>query len=85
MRCISLCCNGIHFVLRGGKSKMNEMNLKDDLLNLLGIHKDAQTENETLLQSHFPHHIINGLCTICENKGHCVWVENKKLNCEHYE
>lgn len=30
--------------------------------------------------------LINfGLCLQCENLPHCVWSENDKIYCEHYE
>lgn len=29
--------------------------------------------------------IFSGLCFNCDNRGHCVWQENKKLKCEHFE
>ena len=61
------------------------MNLKDDLLQLLGKGGSRQTDEEPQLQSHFPVHFTDGLCIICENREHCVWVENDKIFCNHYE
>lgn len=26
-----------------------------------------------------------GLCVTCSNKPHCVWLENNKQVCEHFE
>ncbi len=26
-----------------------------------------------------------GLCVTCSNKPHCVWLENNKQLCEHFE
>ena len=60
------------------------MHIKENLLNLLGINPEENV-NSAQLQDQFPVHFTDGLCIICENKGHCVWVENKKIHCEHYE
>jgi hypothetical protein len=46
------------------------MSLKDDVLHLLGF-KEPGAES--------------GLCITCANRPECIWVENIKLNCEHYE
>lgn len=29
--------------------------------------------------------IMEGLCLNCEFIGFCVWKEDKKINCEHFE
>lgn len=29
--------------------------------------------------------VAEGTCITCENKSHCVWLENKKIYCEHYQ
>ena len=29
--------------------------------------------------------IAQGLCITCSNRPHCVWLENNKLLCEHFE
>ena len=57
------------------------MNLKDDLLNFLGEATAAAT-NDLSIQETL---IAEGLCVACENRPHCIWVENTKIYCEHYE
>lgn len=29
--------------------------------------------------------IASGICVDCENRLHCVWQENSKYLCEHFE
>lgn len=29
--------------------------------------------------------MAEGLCLTCDNRRHCVWQENKKQFCEHFE
>lgn len=29
--------------------------------------------------------IAQGLCITCSNRPHCVWLENNKLMCEHFD
>lgn len=60
------------------------MNIKDDLLNLLGVNEPAQNADFDS-QIEYPMHLSGGLCTICINRNHCVWVDDKKNYCEHYE
>ena len=57
------------------------MNLKDDLLNFLsGEKQNASHENNLPLQDAI---LTKGLCVVCENRPHCVWVENNKIYCHH--
>jgi hypothetical protein len=61
----------------------NDMNLKDDMLHLLGsTAMITETEEGQILNNYTR---IDGLCPLCENRPHCVWVEHTKLYCEHYE
>ena len=62
------------------------MNLKDDLLNFFnGNDTAANTIHENNQPGNVPQYHVDGLCTICENRPHCVWVEYSKIYCEHYE
>jgi hypothetical protein len=29
--------------------------------------------------------ILKGICTNCDNLGHCVWQHNNNTNCQHYQ
>lgn len=59
------------------------MNLKDNLLNFIsGDDNPADTKTVQALESY---KVMEGLCPNCENIPHCIWVENTKINCEHYE
>ena len=29
--------------------------------------------------------IVDGICTNCDNLGHCVWQHNNNTNCQHYQ
>lgn len=60
------------------------MTIKDDVLNFL-VGNSASNEYSNDLPLHTDTVVMTGLCVLCENRPHCVWVENSKLNCEHYE
>ena len=38
--------------------------------------KVNESEDQTLKE---------GLCVSCENRGNCLWEENNKIYCEHYQ
>lgn len=61
------------------------MNLKDDLLNFLRGKNEPIESATSNSEIKYPIHLTDGLCGVCDNRGHCVWVENEKLYCEHYE
>jgi hypothetical protein len=59
------------------------MNLQDNLLNFFSGNADAP-------ETDIKHNLFNdvniaGLCPVCENRSHCMWVETTKIHCEHYE
>jgi hypothetical protein len=59
------------------------MDLKDDLLTFFsGENKNTASENYLPIQDAI---LTDGLCVVCDNKPHCVWVENNKIYCQHYE
>ena len=66
-----------------------EMNQKDSLYSLQGgssaHHLITPTEEDVDFEIDYSLNLADGLCVICENKNHCVWAENKKIYCEHYE
>lgn len=59
------------------------MNLTDSLLNLTAS-AEVQPEIAEAQSLHNYAH-VDGLCPLCDNRPHCVWVENTKIHCEHYE
>jgi hypothetical protein len=44
------------------------------------------TSNQSSKENHPAQVLINhGLCTSCCNLGECIWEENNKIYCEHYQ
>lgn len=66
-----------------------EMNQKNSLYPLEGGSRAHRlitpTEEDVDFEVDYSLNFAEGLCVICENRNHCVWVENKKIYCEHYE
>lgn len=54
--------------------------LKNLLVNDLPHHVE-----QPVLPFQKSHRITQGICLTCSNRPHCVWQENNKQLCEHFD
>ena len=47
--------------------------------------KNAKTDKNSELNHVNNDFISYGLCNSCCNLGECIWEENNKIHCEHYQ
>lgn len=54
--------------------------IKDIAFNTL-----PQIVEKTFMPASNKIRVAQGLCFTCDNRRHCVWQENRKQFCEHFE
>lgn len=61
--------------------KINYMNLTNEVM----VKSQLQDVKVSPVEIKDAPVITDGICIDCENRLHCVWQENNKYLCEHFE
>lgn len=56
-----------------------------NLINAVMMKDPPLKEEKSFIASQKTRVVAEGLCITCSNRPHCVWLENKKLLCEHFD
>lgn len=66
----------------------NENNLKGNFMNLIknmAVGNLSEIVEKTFMPFNKSKKVATGLCLTCDNRPHCIWQENRKQFCEHFE
>ncbi|MDT0686023.1 hypothetical protein [Autumnicola psychrophila] len=54
-------------------------------MELVKEKKSFTQKQQPIMDLHVTQEMLKGLCFNCDNRRSCVWKENRKLYCEHFE